>query len=300
MKQLIIGIFLFTLNIPLYGQGYNESLTSLIDSLKLQIGQTQNDSVKAETYNKIAEIYMTNSPDSTIYYAEKALILAEKIKNVSIQMGALAFIGEALIYKGNFPKALELGFRAIDMGKNIPPRVGGSVGPTYYNMGEIYSQIGDYNKALKYAKTMIALGEGDIVGVAYSYYQVASVYEKINQLDSALIYLDQSYKAFSKINYGFYPNVYDVYPDWYNVRAKVYLKQNKPDLALKDLKTTLQMTLRNNAAYHSSNSYNDISAYYKLQNQPDSVISYAKKGLAEANKISYTQGILVRTFQFCQ
>ena len=58
MKQLIIGIFLFTFNISLYGQGYNKSLTSLIDSLKLQIGQTQNDSVKAEIYNKIAEIYI--------------------------------------------------------------------------------------------------------------------------------------------------------------------------------------------------------------------------------------------------
>jgi two-component system, NtrC family, sensor kinase len=292
MKQLIIGIFLFTFNIALYGQGYNESLISLIDSLKLQIGQTQNDSIKAEIYNKIAENYLYNSPDSTIYYAEKALILAEKIKNVSMQMGAMGFTGGALIYKGNLPKALELGFRAIDMGKNIPPRAGASIGPTYYNMGEIYSQIGDYNKALQYLKKLISFGEGDLVGVAYGYYRAATVYEKIDQLDSALIYLDQSYKTFSKINHSYYPKVYDVYPGWYNVRAKVYLKQKKPDLALKDLKTTLQMTLRNNEAYHSSNSYNDISAYYQILNQPDSVISYAEKGLAEANKISYTQGIL--------
>ncbi len=52
------------------------------------------------------------------------------------------------------------------------------------------------------------------------------------------------------------------------------------------------MTLRNGEAFHSANSYNDISAYYKILNQPDSVISYAEKGLAEADKISYTQGIL--------
>ena len=42
--------------------------------------------------------------------------------------------------------------------------------------------------------------------------------------------------------------------------------------------------------FHSANSYNDISAYYKILNQSDSIISYAEKGLAEANKISYTQG----------
>jgi len=292
MKPLFIGIFLFGVNISIYGQSNNESLISLIDSLKLLIAQTQNDSIKAESLNKIAEIYINSSPDSTIFYAEKALILAEKIKNVSIQMGAMGFTGEALIYKGNFPKALELGFKAIDIGKNISIRVGGSIGPTYYNMSEIYSQIGDYNKAVKYARTMIAFGEGDMVGVAYSYYQVASVYEKINRLDSALIYLDLSYNAFSKLNYSYYPTVYDVYPGWYNVRAKIYLKQNKPDLALKDLKTTLQMTLKNNQAYLSSNSYNDISEYYKILNLSDSVISYAEKGLAEANKISYTVGTL--------
>ncbi len=182
MKQLIIGIFLFTFNIALFGQGNKESITSQIDSLKLKIGQTQNDSIKAETYNKIAEIYENSSPDSTIYYAEKALILAEKIKNVSIQMGAFAFTGAALISKGNLPKALELGFKAIDMGKNIPPRVGGSIGPTYYNMGEIYSQIGDYDKALTYLKKLIAFGEHDLAGVAYAYYRSATVYEKIKSV----------------------------------------------------------------------------------------------------------------------
>ena len=41
MKQLIIGIFLFTFNIALFGQGNKESITSQIDSLKLKIGQTQ-------------------------------------------------------------------------------------------------------------------------------------------------------------------------------------------------------------------------------------------------------------------
>ena len=123
-----------------------------------------------------------------------------------------------------------------------------SIGPTYYNMGEIYSQIGDYNKALTYLNKLIVYGEGDLVGVAYGYYRAATVYEKTNQLDSALIYLDQSYKAFGKLNYSYYPKVYNVYPGWYNVRAKVYLKQNKPDLALNDLKTTLQMTLRNGEA----------------------------------------------------
>ncbi|MBK8504685.1 MAG: hypothetical protein IPL46_22240 [Saprospiraceae bacterium] len=52
------------------------------------------------------------------------------------------------------------------------------------------------------------------------------------------------------------------------------------------------MTDGNNEFYHSANTYNDLSLYYKKSGQLDSSIYYAEKGLDVANRISYTQGIL--------
>jgi signal transduction histidine kinase len=59
-----------------------------------------------------------------------------------------------------------------------------------------------------------------------------------------------------------------------------------------DLRETLNITLNSKEVFHTSNTYNDISALYKTLNKPDSSIYYAERGIEEANKISYISGIL--------
>ncbi|MDZ7607462.1 MAG: histidine kinase dimerization/phospho-acceptor domain-containing protein [Cyclobacteriaceae bacterium] len=53
------------------------------------------------------------------------------------------------------------------------------------------------------------------------------------------------------------------------------------------------MTLKQDDPYYSSNSYNDMATIYASLNARDSAIYFAKKGLQEANRISYIGGILV-------
>jgi len=291
MKHIIFTILLSSLSISMFGQSNKQSLTNLIDSLKNELEIEEVDTLKAEILIQLSENLLYSDPDSAIYYGEKCLVLAERTNNIHYQLGALGFIGNAIMNKGDLPKALELGFRAIDMAKDVPVRIAG-IGPTYDNMGQIYFKIGDYEKALYYFKIMVDMGQSDRVGVAFGYWHMAEVYEKQNMLDSAMLCLDESFQVFSTLNHSFFPNVYHVTPGWYNLRAKIYLRQQKPDLALNDLFTALQMTLKIDQGYYSSNTYNDISAYYQQFNKQDSSIYYAEKGLFEANRISNTEGIL--------
>jgi len=291
MKYLIFGIFFIIINTRAFSQGANTSLDNLIDSLKLELELSKVDTLKAGILVQLSENLVYSDPDSAIYYGEKALELAERENSVHHKLGALAFIGNALTNKGDLPKALELGFMAIEMAEDVPIRIAG-IGPTYDNMGGIYFHISDYEKALYYFSKMVDLGNSDKVGVAFGYWHMAEVYEETNMLDSAIHYLDQSYQVFGTLNHSYFPDIYHVTPGWYNTRAKIYLKQNQPELALIDLFTSLQMTLKNDQAYYSSNTYNDIAEYYKKFIQPDSIIYYAEKGLAEANRISSTEGIL--------
>jgi signal transduction histidine kinase len=243
----------------------------------------------------IAESFEYSNSDSTLYYAEIALQLAKNSQNIPAQMGAMSFMAYALLRQGNLPKALELSLEAIKLGEYLPVRIAGGIGPVYSVLGELYLEIGDYDKARQYFQKMTALGEGDIVGVAYGQYYLAMIYEKLNQLDSADFYLHQSYETFGTLNYSYYPDVYNVYPPWYNLRAKFYLKQNKPDLAINDLYTSLQMTMGNGDIFHVSNTCIDISNYFENVNQTDSAMYYAEMGNRQANKINYTQGILKAT-----
>ena len=292
MKLFILNIILITISYSVFGQSKSEGSKSTLDSLKQELNFVQYDTLKMHIMLQIADIYGNRNPDTAIYYSQEALKLAEKLKDITAQMGAMAFTGQALIKKGNLPKALELGIDAIEMGKNLPVQIAGGVGPNYSNLGELYLQIGDYDKALQYFNKMAAMGKGDIVGVAFGYYFIALVYERLNQQDSVNIYLKKSYQTFGTLNYSYYPKVFDVYPPWYNLRAKIYLKQNKPELALNDLFTSLKMTLKSGDISLISNTYIDISNYYEKFNKIDSVVFYAEKAFNEANKISYTQGIL--------
>lgn len=292
MKQQILYIILLVIGFSVFGQTGVEKSINLRYSLKKELNQTQDDSLKTELLIHIAESFEYSNSDSTFYYGKKALLLAKKSKDIPAQMGAMSFMGYALLRQGNLPKALETGLEAIKLGKDLPVRIAGGIGPVYSVLGELYIEIGDFNKAKQYFYKMTALGDDDIVGVAYGQYYLAMISEKLNQLDSAKFYLHQSFETFGSLNYSYYPDVYNVYPPWYNLRAKIYLKGNKPTLALKDLFISLQMTLRNGDIFHVTNTCIDISNYFESFNQPDSAMFYAEMGIHEANKINYTQGYL--------
>lgn len=291
MKGILLFILLIAIDNSLFRQSRILNSENPNDSLKQELKATRDDSLKAWIFLHLAENNLYIQTDSALYYGEMALKLAQKVNNPEVQIGAMGFMGNALMFKGNLPKALELSFQTMELNKNVW-HAGGGIGPTYDNIGFVYYYIGEYNKAMPYFKKMIQSGQKDIAGVAYGYRNMAMIYAAQNKLDSAMINLDKAYQVFKNINYSIYPYVYNFYPAWYNLRAKVYIKQNRYNLALNDLDSALKISLRNNQAFHSSNTYNIISGYYKSIDQSDSSIFYAEKGLAEANKISYTQGIL--------
>jgi signal transduction histidine kinase len=292
MKQFILVIFFFVCSFSLIGQVKTTALENMHDSLKNELKGVIADSVKMEILILLAESSNYRDPDSSIYYGEKALKLAKKLKDIPAQMGAMAFISSALRNQGNLPKALELGLEAAQIGKDLPVRLAGGIGPIYSNLGEIYFEINDFVNAVSYFRKMSAIGENDLAGVAYGFYDLARVKVKLNQLDSARYFLKRSYDTFAKLEYSYYPKIYHVYPPWYNLRAQIFLKENQPDSALTDIFTSLKMTLRSGDNYHISNNYIDIALFYEKYNQPDSVIFYAKKGINTSQKISHSRGIL--------
>jgi len=288
--KYIVFLLCIVVSIPSNARDEN-NLKRLNDSLRYELRKTSIDTVKAAIMIQLAENLLYSNPDSAMYFGERALKIAERENLIQVQLGTIGFIGNTLINTGDLPKALELGFQAIEMAKDVPIRVAG-IGPTIDNMGKIYYLIGNYEKAMYYYEEMVEMGDDDIVGVAFGYLGLAKVYERLNMLDSAMICLDKSFQTFSTFNHSFFPTVYHVTPDWYNVRAKIFFRQNKPEIALKDLFTTLQMTLINDEAFHTANTYNEISAYYGRINHPDSAVYYAEKGLFEAIRVSYSLGIL--------
>jgi len=265
MKRFIIIVTFIISGCSLFGQTHNSFLLGQIDSLRKELNETPADTIQAQLLRTISGHYLHINSDSSIFYAEKLLKVSESANYIRGQFMAMGIIVEGLIYQGNLPKAMEIALEGLNIKTDLTDGESG-VGRVYNGLGDIYKHLNDDEKARYYFTKLIGLDPSDRQGVAFGYYQLAGLYEKENKLDSALIYLEKSVDVFAIVNASDNPYLYDTYPGWYNLRAKVYLKQDEPELALADLRTTLAITLKSEEAFHTSNTYNDISDYYLRKN----------------------------------
>jgi two-component system, NtrC family, sensor kinase len=297
MKYKIFFMLFFTVATVL-SQSHSSSFETELNGLKSDLLLAKNDTIKAKLLARITSTYGRINPDSTIFYGNRAIAISKRIDDKLTEVFVLGYIGDAYHSKGNLPKGLEVCLEGIAINKKLKNSNQFDAGTAYSTMGDIYTDIGNYRQALSMYNMLFGtdLTPDIFLGNAYGHFGRARVYEKMNKLDSALYELEQSKINFSKSggnNFEVqFPNVLPLTPDWYNLRARVYIKQGEPNLALDDLKTTLQMTLKTGQSGHTANSYNDIANIYADLNVRDSAIYYAKKGFQEANQISYVGGIL--------
>jgi len=281
----------------LISQNVNENLLHIRDSLKNELNASPDESTTVEILRQITLTHASINMDSVIYYGQKFISTAEKFNDKNRLLDALGIVGESYIYKGELPIAMELSLHALQIQEDNPELISTSlipgIGPAYYNLSEIYYQIGDDQKAYEYANKMIN-EDNNKLGNGYGHYMKARVFEKNNQLDSAMNHIKLSLTIFEEApkEISFFSDKYDANPDSYNLLAKVYLKQGKPDMALVEFKTILGKNILKGKTLHIANTYNDLAHFFSIQNKPDSSIYYARKALVEAEKINFVKGKL--------
>ena len=294
--RFVLGLWLVLCSVNQLGS-QSISYFDYLDSLKHVLRTSEDQAKRIEAASEIGVRYIYANPDSTIKYCELSLSMLKDSDDLNAKLYALGVMGESYIYKGNFPKTLEIGYQALDLNGDTPFTIS-FMGPTFYNLSELYFQIEDYDKAMYYAQEMIRIGKNhqdiDKLGEAYGYYLSAQVLEKLGNPDSALANIELSFPIFAEHGDTFFKTVYgdDVWPGVYNLRAKAYLQKGKKDLAMRDLIKVSQMTGGNNEYYHISNTNIDFARYFQKIGEPDSTIYFAVKGLEAAQAIGYNQGIL--------
>jgi two-component system, NtrC family, sensor kinase len=266
-------------------------LSDNLDSLIKETRLPHTEAEMAVLFMKISTSYLHINSDSCIHYAEKSLEYNKNNRDIRLRFNTIGTIVEGLMYQGNLPKALEIGLAGIEEKTELS--LGNSnKGRIYNGVGEIYTYLEDYEKARYYFTEITKMTGLDIIGTAFGHHQLAKIYESQNRLDSALYHLNKSYEIVSIVNKSPNPYVYEAYPGWYNTRARVYLKQNKPKSAKADLFKTLAITKISGEDFHTSNTYYDLAFLFESQNEKDSSIYYAEKALFVAEGIHYIRGIL--------
>ena len=252
-----------------------------IDSLKHELTIAKEDTNKVHLLTWLSGWYWDYSNDTATAYAQQALDLARKLNFESGIVDAEGTLSWALVLSGNYPLALDHGFKTVSLAKKINPvRVPWAISLVSY----CYYYLGEYNTCLRYTREAMKLAD-TAWELPFGWRDLSIVYHSLNEPDSAMLYAKKAYdKIKGSLAEG---NISHILGDAYAGKANY-------DSALFYYRNGVLGSLKNQIS-DLIDSYNGMADAYKATNNFDSAAWYSKKVLAEKIEKKYPIGLLKAT-----
>jgi two-component system sensor histidine kinase/response regulator len=169
-------------------RGRVDSLRTLVESSLKKAPDTTN----INRLNSLAANYFDSNPDSTIYYAQKSMVLSRKINYKAGVADALVQTAHADYFKGRFNQAIQEFDEAILIYKKLNDYTG--LSNCYMLYGRMYNLLANYKSALHYLNLALDINkkQGNETYESDCYKNIGIVYYSEGQLSPAL---DYYYKA---------------------------------------------------------------------------------------------------------
>jgi len=281
---------LLVLFIPILGMAQQQ----YPDSLRKILKTASSDSTRYSTLSGIGEYYVEINGDSALYYLNRALAIAKKNDRPINEGATLARIGYVFIFKGKYPESLECFQQALKL-VEVPANDNAIWNP---NMSWIpfstqqktrltilsgvhllYSILagvtGDFDQQIVQVKLSRALAReaGDDNFEAVANMNLGTAYEGANQLDSALVLLQNATNTFERTGYKKYLG------GAYGKIGAVYLDKGNGDLAVQYFRKGLNVSIQQKNFALADFNYTNLAKYYLAKKQKDSSLYYARKRL---------------------
>ena len=172
----------------------------VIDSLKNIYATTDNISSQFDALCNIATEYQLSRPDSSLYFANKAIALS-RAGNPALPLAKpLNIIGVVHMNMGQFASANDKFQKALSI--SLAANDSLQAGQAYNYQGRLFAILGDEKTADGFFKNAIVFFTKlhDARGLGYAYYGLAASYENQKQYDSALLMAEKSYRFRKKIS----------------------------------------------------------------------------------------------------
>jgi tetratricopeptide (TPR) repeat protein len=257
-----------------------------MDSLIQVLASVQTDTGKIWTMHDLAFNYLYSKPDSTIWFAQQALVLSKQINYERGEIRALNDIGNALASTGNYSEAIEIFQQALHKSEKLKDKnmEAASLG----NLAEAYSLQGDQRQAINFTLRSLAinLATHHLPYSAYNYENLGNYYDKAGQLDSALLYANQAYQLALQRNYK--EQMGGILYSLGNIQSKL----GNYDLAVPYYRNAaIQNQLVGNDTYLSL-TYYALAMVFDSAGDKDSTNFYLKKSYETSMKTSDRKGML--------
>jgi tetratricopeptide (TPR) repeat protein len=260
-----------------------------VDTLKQQLASAKEDLHRVDLLSSLAQFYTFLYPDTAEIYGKLGLQLAQKINYKSGEARCLLSLCLSLTYSGNYTNALEYGLKASPLLADLHDTT--FLIWNNIQMMTCYRQLEDYDQAIIYGFNTLKLFKYFNAAsnqVSVSLGVLGSVYEKKNQLDSALYY---EQKAFVKDS---------TWPSLFQYLGQAYAKTGHIGVALDYYKRGLIISARENNSVAFIDLSIGLSKVFELTGQLDSSIFYANKSISKAGTKTNPEGLLEASIQLAK
>ncbi len=147
------------------------------DSLKTLIEKGSDDTIKVNHLIALSKIYVRNSPENALNFTTLALRLSKRLNYKRGEALALKFAGIANFTKSNYLESINNWEQAKAIFDSLNDKAG--VANIQSNIGNVYMNQGDDNKALEYFFSALKTGEeiNDSLRMCSSLNNIAVVYQ---------------------------------------------------------------------------------------------------------------------------
>ncbi len=288
MKKIIIILCLFFIVSSVNAQ------ISWADSLKNLLSSAKDDTTKLNLLSTLVVRYTWTMPDSALTYVREEISLARKMKSDYALSLALTGYGGILSMMGNYSQAIyfELeGLKAAERSKNFL-----RIFWSYYYLTLTYRDAGDYEHALFYcykkkslleSRYQLPLDNTEKTAIntlynGYVIFDLAVIYDKLNQSDSALKYMQIVNQASIKQHGQTYSEPTHLY-----LFGNIYSKKGNYSEALKYYRRGYRYAVDNHINSNIMENGTGLAKIFWKMNQPDSSIYYANKVLETSRYAQY-------------
>jgi two-component system, NtrC family, sensor kinase len=258
---------------------------SKIDSLKNEIALAKEDTIKIILLEQLAQSYRDEKKiDSSILTNQQALELNQKINYSPLkQCYNMSTIDYLHYITGNYTKSLEYASKALILSERLHDLP--QMAHAHQQIGFNYITLRDYRQALNHYFKAKELFERhnhpqiDLESPAFAIVSIGYIYLKLNQPDSALIYVQRGYQLARTMSQRYVTD--------YSLRmfGDIFLAKNNDQFALNYYR---QYT---NDFYQYNENNREIGfvylkevAIFRKNGEIDSSLFYAKKALETAEE----------------
>ncbi len=280
MKGFIFAVLL--LHFPARG-------SELSDSLLKKLAVCKQDTNRVNLLAQISWDFRNSDPDTSLYYSNQGIQLAEKLKYDKGLGACLNNAGVVYYLTSRFGDALRCFDHSLILYVTMSDNK--ALARTYNNIGNIYRAQSDYPKAIRFLLKGLQLREemGDSTGMSSSYNNVGLVYSDQGELERALNYFKRSLAIKKRLN-----DKEGVYFTCVNI-GTIFYKRGTFDKALEEFEEALEICEETGNKIGMANTYSNIGDVYHEQDDFPMAIMNFEKALALAKEVG-DQGTVAHVY----